>query len=158
MEVDEDSKEKPAFQRGDGGDVADPNLIGTGGGEVALQEIRCNRVSVRRVGRRLESPARTRDEALVTHELFDAAAGDAVPASTEFRVYAPAPVTSSAPVKRLTNGIDLARSVGTAIRSGRPALRPRVVAARRHIEGVAKRLHRELSLLRVDLSEPHLPS
>jgi hypothetical protein len=70
-QIDDHRQEQPAFLGGDVGDFPSPGLVGPGGGEVAVQQIRCHRQIMPASGGHPETPLGACTDAEFLHQPLD---------------------------------------------------------------------------------------
>ena len=133
--------------------VPGPDLVGRARLELALHDVRRDRVRVIRIGRAPKAPFLPRDDALFAHQPLDPllADADALPAKGPVNARAAVPLAALRVRRR-----DLDGELRVRLRplAARPLL-PGVVAAAGDLEHLAQNGDRVVRLLRVDELEHH---
>src|SRR5262249_35675498 len=154
--VEEHGEVRPPFVGRDVRDVAGPDLIRRRRLELARQDVRCDGVSVVRIGGPAKTALHFPADPAFAHYALDPLLADAPALRAQLPVDARAAVPA---LGALVNCGDLDGELLVLLRARRRAAPPpRVETAPRDLENVAQHADRVLRLLRIDEHEPHVLS
>src|SRR6202790_1657966 len=145
---------EPALIGLDVGDVGEPDPVRCGGGEVPLEQVRCNREVVAAVGGPHPSwPRHDGPDTVTAHQSLDATAARPAALRPQFGMEARTAVASTGVAVDPLDVVD-----EFTVGGGSPALRacaPGIIAGRRDLEHVAHDLYRIVGAAIFDEAESH---